>query len=66
MFFCLSTGCDGNEVAAHVREFVLNFRVPKAFHKEFSMFTIQHDYRSQADVLYEAFEALKEKREGTH
>jgi hypothetical protein len=43
----------------------LNFRVPKAFHKEFSMFAIQHDYRSQADVLYEAFELLKRKADGT-
>jgi hypothetical protein len=43
----------------------LNFRVPKAFHKEFSMYAIQHDYKSQADLLYEAFEALKEKRSGT-
>jgi len=40
--------------------------VPKAFHKEFSMFAIQHDYKSQANVLYEAFELLKQKREGTH
>lgn len=43
----------------------LNFRVPKAFHKEFSMFAIQHDYENQTDVLYEAFELLKRKRAGT-
>jgi hypothetical protein len=43
----------------------LNFRVPKAFHKEFSMFAIQHDYRSQTDMLYEAFELLKQKHQMT-
>jgi hypothetical protein len=44
----------------------LNFRVPKAFHKEFSMFAIEHDYKNQPDALYEAFELLKQKKsEGT-
>jgi hypothetical protein len=43
----------------------LNFRVPKAFHKEFGMFAIQHDYKNQTDVLYEAIDLLKRKREGT-
>jgi len=41
----------------------LNFRVPKAFHKEFSMFAIQHDYKSQTVVLFEAFDLLKQKHE---
>jgi hypothetical protein len=42
----------------------LNFRVPKAFHKEFSIFTVQHDYDSQTKVLYAAFDLLKKKHEG--
>src|SRR5580700_11323505 len=33
-----------------------------AFHKEFSIFTVTHDYKSQTEVLVEAFDALKEKR----
>jgi hypothetical protein len=43
----------------------LNFRVPKAFHKEFSLLAIQHDYKSQTDLLYEAFELVKKKHEIT-
>jgi hypothetical protein len=27
----------------------LNFRVPRPFHKEFAIFEIQRDYRSQTD-----------------
>jgi CRISPR-associated endonuclease/helicase Cas3 len=37
----------------------LNFRRPAAFHKEFGIFTIQHGYKSQTDMLYAAFEELK-------
>jgi hypothetical protein len=39
----------------------LNFRVPKEFHKEFSIFAVVHDYKSQTEMLYEGFELLKEK-----
>jgi hypothetical protein len=42
----------------------LNFRVPKAFHKEFAIFAKMHDYDDQTVMLYAAFEALKEKRDG--
>lgn len=42
----------------------LNFRVPKPFHKEFSIFAVEHDYESQTALLYAAFEALKEKHDG--
>ena len=42
----------------------LNFRVPKAFHKEFAIFAMTHDYKSQTDVLYAAFETLKRKHDG--
>jgi hypothetical protein len=41
----------------------LNFRVPAAFHKEFAIFAIEHNFKSQTQVLYEAFEALKQKYE---
>lgn len=42
----------------------LNFRVPKAFHKEFGIFAKQHDYKSQTEALYAAFDLLKKKHEG--
>jgi len=40
----------------------LNFRVPKAFHKEFSIFAVEQD-KSQIQVLMDAFEALKDRIE---
>jgi hypothetical protein len=39
----------------------LNFRVPKAFHREFAIFAVVHD-KSQTEVLYEAFEELKKRQ----
>jgi len=40
----------------------LNFRVPKAFHKQFSIFAITQE-KSQTEVLYEAFDLLKVRHE---
>jgi hypothetical protein len=42
----------------------LNFRVPKAFHREFAIFAAVHD-KSQTQVLFEAFELLKQKYPST-
>jgi hypothetical protein len=39
----------------------LSFRVPKAFHKEFSIFAVMQE-KSQTEVLFEAFEALTSKK----
>jgi hypothetical protein len=41
----------------------LNFRVPKAFHKEFGIFALQHDM-NQTELLYESFRLVKAKYEG--
>jgi hypothetical protein len=42
----------------------LNFRVPAAFHKEFAIFAIQHNFKSQIELLYKLFELGKNKYEG--
>ncbi len=39
----------------------LNFRVPKAFHREFKMYAVQHGI-SMVDLLQESFRVLKEAR----
>lgn len=42
----------------------LNFKVTRAFHKEFAIFAVTHDFKTQTDMLYAAFEALKRKHDG--
>ncbi len=41
----------------------LNFKVPDAFHREFGIFTLQHGFKSQTELLYAAFELIKRKHE---
>jgi hypothetical protein len=35
-----------------------------AFHKEFKIFAIERRYRNQEQMLYDAFNLLKEKKQG--
>jgi hypothetical protein len=42
----------------------LNFRVRDTFHKDFRIFAIRHNFKSQTELLYELFELGKEKYEG--
>jgi hypothetical protein len=39
----------------------MNFRVPKAFHREFKLYAVQHGV-SMVDLLQESFRVLKEVR----
>ena len=41
-----------------------NFRVRDTFHKDFSIFAIRHNFKSQTELLHELFELGKEKYEG--
>jgi hypothetical protein len=40
----------------------LTFRVTRQFKKEFNMYAVEHDYPNQEKLLYEAFEALKDRK----
>ena len=42
----------------------LNFRVREEFHKEFAIFAIRHNFKSQIELLYKLFELGKNKYEG--
>ncbi len=41
----------------------LNFRVREEFHKEFAIFAIRHNFKSQIELLYKLFELGKNKYE---